>query len=94
MAQDQRRELYENGDCVVEESTATRTTPPWTARVLHVWPNGRCQLITPTRYAWTAAPGDLRPATDAERAAYDAQVRGIQRERDALYRQLRGGARS
>ncbi|CAL9449415.1 hypothetical protein [Streptomyces sp. enrichment culture] len=94
MAQDQRRELYENGDCVVDESTATRTTPPWTARVLHVWPNGRCQLITPTRYACAAAPGDLRPATEEERAAYDAQVRGIRRERDALYLQLRGGAGS
>ncbi|MDI6410366.1 hypothetical protein [Streptomyces albus] len=56
--------------------------------------DGTVLLITPTGYAWNAAPGDLRPATDAERAAYDAQVRGIQRERDALYQQLRGGARS
>ncbi|MEU2081388.1 hypothetical protein ABZ569_05750 [Streptomyces albus] len=56
--------------------------------------DGTVLLITPTGYAWTAASSDLRPATDAERAAYDAQVRGIQRERDALYRQLRGGARS
>ncbi|WP_225843325.1 hypothetical protein [Streptomyces albus] len=56
--------------------------------------DGTVLLITPTGYAWNAAPGDLRPATEEERAAYDAQVRGIQRERDALYRQLRGGARS
>ncbi|NSC22359.1 hypothetical protein FM076_14655 [Streptomyces albus subsp. chlorinus] len=81
---------------MADESTAVASppSPAWTGRVIHVWPGGRCQLITPTRYAWTAAPGNLRPATDAERAAYDAQVHEIQRERAALYRQLRGGARS
>ncbi|MEW2455502.1 hypothetical protein [Streptomyces albus] len=79
---------------LVDESTATSATPPWAGRVIHVWPDSGCRLITATGYAWTAAPGDLRPATEEERAAYDAQVRGIRRERAALYRQLRGGTRS
>ncbi|WP_225843504.1 hypothetical protein [Streptomyces albus] len=86
----------DRGAYLVDESTAlTRPpSPAWTGRVIHVGPtDGVLQLITPTGYAWTAAPGNLRPATAEERAAYDAQVRSVRRERDALYRQLGGGAR-
>lgn len=86
--------MPQRGDYVVDHSTAVPPAPPWVGRVRQTHRDGTVLLITPTGYAWTAAPGDLRPATGAERAAYDAQVRGIQRERDALYRQLRGGARS
>lgn len=82
------------GAYVVDCATAVPPAPPWVGKVRQIHGDGTVLLITPTRYAWTAAPGNLRPATDGERAAYDAQARGIQRERDALYRQLRGGARS
>ncbi len=84
------------GAYLADEATAQEVppTPPWVGRVRQTHRDGTVLLITPTGYAWNAAPGDLRPATEEERAAYDAQVRGIQRERDALYRQLRGGARS
>ncbi|WP_030409647.1 hypothetical protein [Streptomyces albus] len=87
---------HKRGAYLVDLSTAVAapSSPAWTGRILHVWPDGRCQLVTPTGYAWTAAPGDLRPATEEERAAYDAQVRGIQRERAALYQRLHGGAGS
>ncbi|EPD95531.1 hypothetical protein ACH4LN_32725 [Streptomyces albus] len=87
---------HERGAYRADESTAQQAPPepPWVGRVLREHRDGTVQLITPTGYAWTAAPGDMRSATEEERAAYDAQVRAIQRERDALYRQLRGGARS
>ncbi|MDI6411067.1 MULTISPECIES: hypothetical protein [Streptomyces] len=36
----------------------------------------------------------LRPNTEEERAAYDAQARNMQRERAMTYGQLGGGSRS
>ncbi|QID36400.1 hypothetical protein G3260_002562 [Streptomyces albus] len=86
--------MPQRGDYVVDHSTAVPPAPPWVGRVRQTHRDGTVLLITPTGYAWTAAPGDMRSATEEERAAYDAQVCGIQWERDALYRQLRGGARS
>ncbi|MFF9554611.1 hypothetical protein ACF1DY_02085 [Streptomyces albus] len=82
------------GAYVVDHSTAVPPAPPWVGKVRQIHGDGTVLLITPTGYAWTATPGNLRPATDGERAAYDAQARGIQREREALYAQLRGGVRS
>ncbi|TGG89436.1 hypothetical protein [Streptomyces albus] len=81
------------GANTVDEAPALPHEPAWVGKVLQVVASG-VQLVTPTGYAWIAAPGDLRPAGDDERAAYDAQVRGFWRERARLYRQLVGDSRS
>ncbi|MFF9555355.1 hypothetical protein ACF1DY_05980 [Streptomyces albus] len=87
---------HAHGAYLADEATAQQVPPAssWVGKIRQTHRDGTVLLITPTGYVWTAAPGNLRPATDDERAAYDAQLRGIQRERDALYRQLRGGAGS
>ena len=43
----------------------------WTGRVQYVRADGTCRLITVTGYEWTPAAGGTRPATDAEREAYE-----------------------
>ncbi|MEW2453001.1 hypothetical protein [Streptomyces albus] len=85
-----------NGSYMVDEATEQLVppAPPWVGRLLQSHRDGTVLLIAPTGYAWTAAANDLRPATEDERAAYDAQVREVRRERAALYRQLSGGSRS
>ena len=82
------------GAYVVDCATAVPPASPWVGKIRQIHGDGTVLLITPTRYAWSAAASNLRPATGDERAAYDAQVRGIQRERAALYQRLRGGAGS
>lgn len=43
----------------------------WTGCVQYVRADGTCRLITVTGYEWTPAAGGTRPATDAEREAYE-----------------------
>ncbi|MEU5840126.1 hypothetical protein ABZ820_41685 [Streptomyces diacarni] len=79
----------------MDETTAVSTShdPPWVGRVQQTVAD-RVQLITPTGYEWTAAASSLRPATGAERAEYDVQVKRGRQAREALRRQLAGGVAS
>ena len=63
------------GAYLVDTNAAAESDPFsrafWTGRVQHVRADGTCRLITVTGYEWTPAPGGTRPATEAEREAYE-----------------------
>ncbi|NGO69393.1 hypothetical protein [Streptomyces boncukensis] len=65
---------YMRGAYVVDE-VAARESPPvscWTGRVQMVLAGGWVRIILPHAVEITTRIGDLRAATDDERAAYDA----------------------
>ena len=68
---------YEPGEYLVDEGTRQKRplSPAWTGRVQLVLDGGRVLLVTHTGYEWPARPENLREATAAERAAYDAARR-------------------
>lgn len=43
----------------------------WTGRLRHVYSEGSYLLVTATGYEWPVAPGEVRPASAAEREAYE-----------------------
>ena len=63
------------GAYLVDTVAATESDPFsrafWTGRVQHVRADGTCRLITVTGYEWSPALGGTRPATEAEREAYE-----------------------
>ncbi|NGO72605.1 hypothetical protein G5C65_30465, partial [Streptomyces sp. SB3404] len=77
---------------VVDESTARESPsePAWTGRVQRVLSDGSYLLITETGYQWRAGARDVRAATDAERAVYEAKLARLKRERAALTERLSG----
>ncbi|WP_405803042.1 hypothetical protein [Streptomyces sp. NBC_01187] len=62
---------------LADESTAS-TSPPrpaWVGRVQMPLDGDRARMVTARGAEWTARTADLRPATDVERTAYDAERR-------------------
>ncbi|WP_326808193.1 hypothetical protein OHB04_22910 [Streptomyces sp. NBC_01775] len=70
------KETPARGAYLAGESTAS-TTPPraaWVGLVQMPLDGGQVRMVTPRGAEWTARTAHLRPATDDERAAYDAAV--------------------